>query len=47
MVARLDSEPSPVPSGAPELGADNEEVWTGVVGLSAEQLGSFQKAGVI
>ena len=44
---RLDGSPAPVPSGAPELGADNEEVWVDVVGLSTADIADFRKAGVI
>ncbi len=44
---RLDGEPAPVPSGAPRLGQDNDEVWTGVVGLSADEVSDHRAAGVI
>src|SRR5438270_1440174 len=44
---RLDGSPAPIPSGAPELGADNEEVWVDVVGLSTADIADFRKAGVI
>src|SRR4051794_17172123 len=35
---RLDNEQAPVPSGAPMLGADNEDVWCSLVGLSSDEL---------
>ena len=44
---RLDGEPPPVPSGAPTLGAHNEEVWCGLVGLSTDELAASQAGSVI
>ncbi len=44
---RLDGQPSPVPSGAPELGAHNEEVWCDLMGLSADELTDHREKGVI
>jgi len=44
---RLVGEPTPVPAGAPELGAHNEEVWCGMVGLSPAELCSVQEKGVV
>jgi len=44
---RLDSEPAPVPSGAPKLGASNEEVWCGLLGLSTDELADHRSTGVL
>ena len=44
---RLDGDAGPVPAGAPELGADNEEVWCNEVGLSSDELAAHRAAGVI
>jgi formyl-CoA transferase len=44
---RIDGESPPVPSGAPELGQDNEEVWRGLVGLSDYELAGHRAQGVI
>ena len=44
---RFDNRPAPVPSGAPALGADNEEVWCGLLGLSADELAEHRSAGII
>jgi crotonobetainyl-CoA:carnitine CoA-transferase CaiB-like acyl-CoA transferase len=30
-----------------EVGADNEEVWCGLVGLSQSELGRLQEAGIV
>ena len=38
---------APVPSGAPELGAHNEEVWCGLLGLSEHDVAEASAAGVI
>src|SRR5438874_1509002 len=43
---RLDNEPPPVPSGAPQLGEHNEEVWSGI-GVSDAELTAYGDAGVI
>ncbi len=37
----------PVPTGAPHLGADNQEVWCDLVGLSPAELEKFHQDGVI
>jgi len=44
---RLDGEPASPPSGAPELGAHNEDVWRDLVGLSADELAAHRAVGVI
>jgi crotonobetainyl-CoA:carnitine CoA-transferase CaiB-like acyl-CoA transferase len=44
---RFDGERPVAPSGAPELGAHNEEIWCGLVGLSADELADHRAAGVI
>lgn len=35
------------PDGAPRLGEHNEEIWQGLVGLSADEYNDYQKRGVI
>jgi crotonobetainyl-CoA:carnitine CoA-transferase CaiB-like acyl-CoA transferase len=44
---RFIGRPTPTPTGAPRLGADNDEVWTGLVGLSAEELEHLRDTGVV
>src|SRR5438270_2125584 len=44
---RLDGEQPEVPSGAPQLGEHNQEVWGGIVGLSSEELAGHTQAGVL
>jgi crotonobetainyl-CoA:carnitine CoA-transferase CaiB-like acyl-CoA transferase len=44
---RLDGERAPVPSGAPTLGQDNDEVWGNVLGLSAGERHALHESGVI
>ena len=44
---RLVGEEQPVPSGAPRLGADNDEVWGTIVGLSADELALLEGKGVV
>jgi crotonobetainyl-CoA:carnitine CoA-transferase CaiB-like acyl-CoA transferase len=44
---RLVGEDRPVPAGAPRLGADNEEVWCGLVGLTVEELGELRDKGIV
>ena len=44
---RFVGRPTPTPSGAPLLGADNEEVWCDLVGVSPEELRGLQDAGVV
>ncbi|HXX91095.1 MAG TPA: CoA transferase [Acidimicrobiales bacterium] len=44
---RLVGEPVAVPAGAPELGADNEAVWCGIVGLTPDELDELRSKGVV
>ena len=44
---RLVGEPAVVPTGAPELGAHNEEIWCGVVGLTESEYADHVAAGII
>jgi crotonobetainyl-CoA:carnitine CoA-transferase CaiB-like acyl-CoA transferase len=44
---RLDGERPEPPSGAPELGAHNEEVWCDLVGLSANDMADYRMKGVV
>lgn len=44
---RLVGERQPVPEGAPQLGADNEAVWCGMVGLSRAELDELRAKGVV
>jgi crotonobetainyl-CoA:carnitine CoA-transferase CaiB-like acyl-CoA transferase len=44
---RIVGRPTPVPTGAPRLGADNHEVWCDLVGLSPDELQQLQDAGVV
>jgi hypothetical protein len=44
---RLVGEPVPTPAGAPALGRDNTEVWCGLVGLNAGELGELEGKGVV
>jgi crotonobetainyl-CoA:carnitine CoA-transferase CaiB-like acyl-CoA transferase len=44
---RFDGQIPEAPSGAPRLGEHNDEVWRGIIGLSAEELAGLQDAGVI
>jgi crotonobetainyl-CoA:carnitine CoA-transferase CaiB-like acyl-CoA transferase len=44
---RMDGERPAAPSGAPELGADNEEVWCGLVGLGADELADHRARGIL
>ncbi len=44
---RIDGQPPQAPSGAPRLGEHNDEVWRGIMGMSAEELAGLQAAGVI
>jgi crotonobetainyl-CoA:carnitine CoA-transferase CaiB-like acyl-CoA transferase len=46
-VPRFDGVAPSAPSGAPALGQHNDEVWTGLVGLSAEELAALHDAGVV
>jgi formyl-CoA transferase len=44
---RLTNRPTPVPTGAPELGQHNREVWCDLVGLSETELADLIERGVI
>ena len=44
---RLDGDNAPVPSGAPQLGADNDEIWRGVLAASDEDLQHLRRESVI
>jgi crotonobetainyl-CoA:carnitine CoA-transferase CaiB-like acyl-CoA transferase len=44
---RLVGEPMTVPSGAPELGADNETVWCDMVGLARGELDELVRKGIV
>ena len=44
---RLVGEQAPVPSGAPVLGADNEEVWCDMAGLSTDELQELRTRGIV
>jgi crotonobetainyl-CoA:carnitine CoA-transferase CaiB-like acyl-CoA transferase len=44
---RFVGEPVPVPSGAPRLGEHNDEVWCGLVGLTADELARHRAAGIV
>jgi succinyl-CoA--D-citramalate CoA-transferase len=44
---RLVGEGSPVPSGAPELGSHNREVWCDLVGLAQSELEDLQAKGIV
>jgi crotonobetainyl-CoA:carnitine CoA-transferase CaiB-like acyl-CoA transferase len=44
---RLDGEPPEAPTGAPTLGQHNDEVWLGLVGLTADELAEHRTNGVI
>lgn len=44
---RFVGTPTPVPSGAPLLGADNRDVWCDLVGLSPEELQQLSDDGVV
>jgi formyl-CoA transferase len=43
---RLDGEPPEVPSGAPQLGEHNEDVWS-QIGVSEAELTRYRDAGVL
>ncbi|HVB94267.1 MAG TPA: CaiB/BaiF CoA-transferase family protein [Acidimicrobiales bacterium] len=38
---------TPTPTGAPRLGADNDEVWTGLVGVTADELKQLRDHRVV
>jgi len=44
---RLVGEPPATPAGAPPLGRDNDEVWCGIAGLSADELAELTAKGVV
>ena len=44
---RLVGEDRPVPAGAPRLGANNEEVWCTLAGLSEAELAELRDKGVV
>jgi crotonobetainyl-CoA:carnitine CoA-transferase CaiB-like acyl-CoA transferase len=44
---RMVGETGPVPTGAPELGAHNRQVWCDLVGLSESELSSLSEKGII
>jgi crotonobetainyl-CoA:carnitine CoA-transferase CaiB-like acyl-CoA transferase len=44
---RLVGDEQPLPSGAPELGADNREVWCDLVGLAPSELEKLQSKGIV
>ena len=44
---RLVGEDRPVPAGAPRLGADNEEVWCTLAGLTEAELAELRDKGVV
>jgi crotonobetainyl-CoA:carnitine CoA-transferase CaiB-like acyl-CoA transferase len=44
---RLTRQPTPVPAGAPQLGAHNREVWCDLVGLSEDELADLTARGVL
>lgn len=44
---RIVGEPQPVPTGAPELGKHNYEVWCDLVGLSSDELTGLMEKGVV
>lgn len=44
---RFAGRPPRVPTGAPRLGADNDDVWRDLVGLSPEELRRLRRSGVV
>jgi crotonobetainyl-CoA:carnitine CoA-transferase CaiB-like acyl-CoA transferase len=44
---RYVGRPTPVPTGAPRLGADNQAVWCGLVGVSPDELRQLQDDKVV
>lgn len=44
---RFVGRPTPVPSGAPRLGADNREVWCDLVGLTSDELARLRHDGIV
>ena len=46
-VPRFDGSPAAAPTGAPVLGAHNDEIWRGELGLSADDVTRLQAEGVL
>jgi formyl-CoA transferase len=44
---RMDGRQPSAPAPAPRLGEHNDEVWCGVVGLSADELAGYRDRGII
>ncbi len=44
---RFVGESTPVPTGAPRLGADNRAVWCDLVGLSTDEFEALQENGIL
>ena len=44
---RIDSQRAPIPSGAPELGQHNGEVWGQALGMSPVELARLRRDGVL
>ena len=44
---RFIGRPTPAPTGAPRLGAHNDEVWSGLVGVTPEELHRLRESGVV
>jgi crotonobetainyl-CoA:carnitine CoA-transferase CaiB-like acyl-CoA transferase len=44
---RFVGRPTPAPTGAPRLGAHNDEIWCGLVGVTPEDLHRLRESGVV
>jgi succinyl-CoA--D-citramalate CoA-transferase len=44
---RMVGESSPIPSGAPELGQHNRQVWCDLIGLSEAELTDLEERGIV
>jgi crotonobetainyl-CoA:carnitine CoA-transferase CaiB-like acyl-CoA transferase len=44
---RFVGRPTPTPTGAPRLGAHNDEIWCGLVGVTPEDLHQLRESGVV
>jgi crotonobetainyl-CoA:carnitine CoA-transferase CaiB-like acyl-CoA transferase len=44
---RFVGRPTPTPTGAPRLGAHNDEIWCGLVGVTPEELHRLRESGVV
>lgn len=44
---RFVGRPTPAPTGAPRLGAHNDEIWCGLVGVTSEDLHRLRESGVV